>query len=401
MAMIDRTVDAGSLAASEIVQILSSGKSRTRSELAEMMLLARPTVALRVEPLIQIGLITASADTTSTGGRRSMRLSLASGSRVVVAADIGTTHVRVALTDLASVVLASRSVEQDVRHDPQAVLSWVADAAESMLAELGRTRSEIVGVGVGVPAPVDQSTGRPASPPFMPAWDDFDIPGWFLQRLGRTATVDNDVNVMAVGERHRVWPEVDHFLFVKVASGIGAGIISGGILQRGHQGIAGDIGHVQIPRAAGVLCHCGNTGCLAAVASGDALARALTASGTPASSSRDVVALVKDGNLDAIAAVRQAGYDIGEVLTSATSFINPAVIAIGGSLGAAGEHLLAGIRGVVYTKSMPLAVERLSIVEAHTRGDAGIIGASIVAVQHAFSPQGIRGILDAEAGPGA
>jgi predicted NBD/HSP70 family sugar kinase len=224
----------------------------------------------------------------------------------------------------------------------------------------------------------------------MPGWDRFDIPGWVQRQLPVPVLVDNDVNIMALGERAVAWPNVEHLMFIKVATGIGSGIISGGLLQRGAQGIAGDIGHVQVSRGANVPCQCGNRGCLEALASGPALARALRDEGAEAYTGRDVVDLVKRGNIDAIQAVRQAGRDIGEVLTACVSLMNPSVIALGGSMASVGEHLIAGVREVVYTRSTPLATKHLSIVQSVAGEKAGIIGASMLAVEYALSPEALN-----------
>lgn len=213
------------------------------------------------------------------------------------------------------------------------------------------------------------------------------MPGWTRQHLDVPVLVDNDVNIMALGERALAWPGVQHLMFVKVATGIGAGVISGGTLQRGAQGIAGDIGHVQVARGAGVPCHCGNRGCLEALASGPAIARTLRAQGVSAETGNDVVDLVKHGNIDAIQAVRQAGRDIGEVLTTCVSLINPSVIAIGGSMARVGEHLIAGVREVVYTRSIPLATEHLAIVQSAAAQNSALLGASMLAIEHALSPE--------------
>ena len=203
--------------------------------------------------------------------------------------------------------------------------------------------------------------------------------------------VDNDVNIMALGERELSWPDVDDLMFVKVATGIGSGVISGGILQRGAQGTAGDIGHVYVARGADVPCQCGNRGCLEALASGPGdrsrPAREWAVAPRP---SQDVVELVKRGNIDAIQAVRQAGRDIGEVLTTCVSLINPSVIVIGGSLAQAGEHLIAGVREVVYTRSMPLATEHLQITQSKAGADAAVLGACMLAIHHALSPANIE-----------
>jgi predicted NBD/HSP70 family sugar kinase len=215
------------------------------------------------------------------------------------------------------------------------------------------------------------------------------VPGWVQQHLAVPVLVDNDVNIMALGERAVAWPNTEHLVFVKVATGIGSGVISGGLLQRGAMGIAGDIGHVQIARGAGIPCHCGNRGCLEALASGPAIAADLRRLGIEVETGQDVVDLVKRGNIEAIQAVRQAGRDIGEVLTACVSLINPSVIVIGGSVAQAGEHLIAGVREVVYTRSMPLATEHLSIVQSSAGADAAVIGASVLAIHHALSPESI------------
>jgi glucokinase len=292
-------------------------------------------------------------------------------------------------------VLADHAEPLDIALGPERVLTWLVDGATMLLNQVGRDRSQVAAIGVGVPGPVEHSTGQPVNPPIMPGWDRFDIPGWLNQHLEVPVLVDNDVNIMALGERAVAWPGVDHLIFVKVATGIGAGVISGGVLQRGAQGIAGDIGHVQVARGAGVPCHCGNKGCLEALASGPAIARALRAQGVAAENGNDVVDLVKRGNIDAIQAVRQAGRDIGEVLTTCVSLVNPSVIAIGGSMARVGEHLIAGVREVVYTRSIPLATEHLAIVQSAAAQNAAVLGASMLAIEHALSPETLTALVTA------
>ena len=142
---------------------------------------------------------------------------------------------------------------------------------------------------------------------------------------------------MALGEHFIGFRDVDHLMFVKVATGIGSGIISDGQLRRGAQGAAGDLGHIHVPHDVDAVCRCGNVGCLEAVASGAAVASQLRAAGVDAASSRDVAALVRGGSVLATQLVREAGRTIGEVLASAVSLLNPSVIVIGGSLPAAGD----------------------------------------------------------------
>jgi glucokinase len=373
----------------DLFQILRDGAPRTRAELAKSTGLARSTVATRVDELMRMGLIAPVADAVSTGGRPPSQFALNPVARVVLAADIGASHATVAVTDLAGTILAEHSEPLDVTLGPDPVLSWLLESGHRLLAGIGRDERSVAAIGIGVPGPVEHSTGRPVNPPIMPGWDRFNIPEWFQKHLPVPVLVDNDVNIMALGERNTAWPSVDHLLFVKIATGIGAGIVSGGTLQRGAQGSAGDIGHVQVARGADVPCTCGNRGCLEALAAAPALARQLRAQGLDAHTGNDVIELVKRGNIEAIQAVRQAGRDIGEVLTVAVSLINPSVIVIGGSMARVGEHLIAGVREAVYTRSMPLATEHLAIVHSATGAEAAILGASMLAAEYALSPEGL------------
>jgi glucokinase len=378
---------------SELFQLLRDGVPRTRAQLAKSTGLARSTVAARVDELMRSGLITPVADAASTGGRPPSQFALYPAARLVLAADIGASHATVAVLDLAATVLAERTEPLDVSLGPEPVLARVVGIAEELLVESGRGLADVGAVGIGVPGPVAHSTGRPVNPPIMPGWDRYDVPGWMAQHLDVPVLVDNDVNIMALGERARAWPGVDHLVYVKVATGIGAGVISGGRLVRGAQGVAGDIGHVRVARGSDVPCTCGNRGCLEALASGPAIARELRGMGIDAASGNDVVDLVKHGNIDAIQAVRQAGRDIGEVLTACVSLMNPSVIAIGGSMSRVGEHLIAGVREVVYTRSTPLATEHLAIVQSAAADHAAVLGAGILAIEHALSPETLQRIV--------
>lgn len=374
---------------SQLFQLLRDGVPRTRAELAKSTGLARSTVAVRVDELMRMGLITPVAEAASTGGRPPSQFAINPAAKVVVAADVGASHATVAISDLAGTVLAEETTDLDVALGPVPVLTWLVEGALQLLADSGRTSADVAAMGIGVPGPVEHSTGQPVNPPIMPGWDRFDIPAWVYQHLPVPVLVDNDVNISALGERATAWPAVEHLMFVKVATGIGTGIISDSRLLRGAQGIAGDIGHVQVARGADIPCQCGNRGCLEALASGPAIARALRAQGIEAHTGSDVVDLVKRGNVDAIQAVRQAGRDIGEVLTTCVSVMNPSVIAVGGSMARVGEHLIAGVREVVYTRSTPLATEYLSIVQSVAAQQAAVIGASMLAIEHALSPESL------------
>ena len=383
---------AAGIGAMELFQLLRDGTPRTRAELAKSTGLARSTIATRVDELMRLGLIAPVADAVSSGGRPPSQFALNPRARVVLAVDLGASHATVAVTDLTGVVLAERSQRLEISLGPEAVLSRVVEAAEALFAEAGRDRRSLVAIGMGVPGPVEHSTGQPVNPPIMPGWDRFDVPGWMQQHFRVPVLVDNDVNIMALGERAVAWPAAEHFMFVKVATGIGAGVISGGQLLRGAEGVAGDIGHVRVARGGDVPCHCGNVGCLEALASGPAIARDLRARGIDAADADDVVDLVKRGRTEAIHAVRQAGRDIGEVLNACVSLLNPSVIALGGSMARVGEHLIAGVREVVYTRSTPLATKQLSIVASSVAADAAVLGAGMLAIEHALSPEAFHAL---------
>ncbi|MFZ7087032.1 ROK family protein [Curtobacterium sp. RRHDQ10] len=393
--MVDLTRAAAppTVGASELFQILRDGIPRTRAELATTTGLSRSTVTVRLDALLELGLVGPVETAASTGGRPPAQVALRPTARIVVAADIGASHGRVAITDLTGTRLATAEAKIEIASGPVPILEWLVARVDDLLDDIGREREDVVAIGIGLPGPVEFSTGRPANPPIMRGWDGFDVPGWIRQHIDAHVLVDNDVNIAALGEREHAWQHVDHLLFVKVATGIGSGIVSEGRLQRGAQGTAGDIGHVRVSRAGDVPCHCGNTGCLEAVASGPAIARSLRARGHDVHTSEDILDLVARSDIDAIGAVRQAGRDIGEVLATCISLVNPAVIALGGSMAQVGEHLLAGVREVVYSRSMPLATEHLVIAQSRAGSAAALHGASVLAIDYALSPAGIDGMV--------
>ncbi len=376
--------------ASEIFQVLRDGRPRTRAELAQITGLARSTVAARVDILMGLGLVSPLGGAASTGGRPPSLFALNPSARVVIGADLGATHAVVILTDLAGEELARERQDISIADGPDAVLGWLVSAIDRLLRSADRGAGDLAAIGIGLPGPVEHDSGRPINPPIMPGWDRFDVPGLVRASFDVPVLVDNDVNIMALGDQSSNWPDVGDLMFIKVATGIGAGIISGGVLQRGAQGTAGDLGHVRVAAGGDTPCRCGNTGCLEAVASGPALAAAL---GGPArtglTGSQDVIDLVRSGDATALQAIRQAGRDIGDVVAMCVNLINPSVVVIGGSLAQAGEHLLAGIREVVYTRSLPLATEHLRIVPSVSGQSAGVAGAAVLAISHVLSPEAI------------
>ncbi|MDH5371584.1 MAG: ROK family protein [Acidimicrobiia bacterium] len=364
----------------------------TRAELSSITGLARSTIAQRVDQLISEGLVGEVGEALSTGGRPATILGFNADSGVVLVADLGATHSRLAVCDLAANPLAEARRDIDIADGPEAVLTWVLETFETLTADAGRRAADVRGIGIGVPGPVDFAAGRAVHPPIMPGWDDFPIRDRFVERYEVPVLVDNDVNIMALGEYWAMHPKVADLIFVKVGTGIGSGLIIGGRLHRGARGAAGDIGHVQAGSAE-IMCRCGNPGCLEASAGGAAIARDLREKGHDAVGSRDVAGLVQVGNHDAIQAVRESGRLIGSVLAATVNLLNPAVISIGGDLVEAGQQLLAGIRETVYQRSTALSTSELRITTGTLGDRAGIIGAAALVIEHVFDPKRVDAAL--------
>ncbi|HET6547604.1 MAG TPA: ROK family transcriptional regulator [Solirubrobacter sp.] len=386
--------------AGRVLSLIRDGEAVTRAELARRTGLARSTVAQRVEALLAHRLVYETAGGVSTGGRPPTVLAFNRAAGVVLVADLGATHSRLAVTDLAGAPLSEHAYDNDVSRAPEEVLGWVHERFLELLEETGRAVGDVRGIGIGVPAPVAFSRGEPVAPPMMPGWDGFSIPEWFGAHYDAPVLVDNDVNIMALGEHWTHWRDTEHLLYVKIGTGIGCGIVSGRRVHRGAEGAAGDIGHVRLPAHDHVLCRCGNAGCLEAVAGGRALADRLREAGLEARTSRDVVALVRAGEPLAMQAVREAGRHLGEVLAACINFFNPGAIVIGGDIAEAHQQLLAGVREVSFGRSLPLATRDLQLGSSQLGDRAGVIGAAIMVIEHVLAPETIdRAIHAADVRP--
>jgi predicted NBD/HSP70 family sugar kinase len=374
-----------------LLDLIRRGNAATRSELATLTGLARSTIAQRIDQLIADNLVSEVGEAPSTGGRPPTVLGFNSDAGVVLVADLGATHSRLAVSDLAAHPIGEQATDIDIADGPEAVLSWVESSFENLLRTADLGPAAVRGIGIGVPGPVEFAAGRAVNPPIMPGWDRYGIRERLEQRFGIPVLVDNDVNIMAIGEHWTLSPAPRDFLFVKVGTGIGSGLILGGHIHRGAQGAAGDLGHIQAGNP-DIVCRCGNVGCLEASAGGAALARSLSELGYEAADSRDVVSLVKAGNQDALQTVREAGRLIGRVLASVVNLVNPDTIMIGGDVANA-EQLLAGIREVVYQRSTALATSRLQVIESALGERAGITGAAAMVIEHVMAPEAIDASL--------
>jgi predicted NBD/HSP70 family sugar kinase len=373
----------------DVLDLIRSGRARTRGELGHATGLARSTIRQRIDALKSVGLVVESEATApSTGGRPPSLLSFNADAGLVLAADLGATHSRVAVTNLLAEPLADTTAEIDIDAGPIEVLSWLDRTFRELLGAIGRPAGEVRGMGIGLPGPVDFAQGMAVNPPIMAGWHLYPVAEHCRGLYPVPVLVDNDVNIMALGEYWVMEPKVEDFVFIKVGTGIGSGLIMGGRLQRGAKGAAGDIGHVRTT-SDDARCRCGNNGCLEAAAGGRAVAAHLRERGFEASNTRDVVALVQQGNREAIRAVREAGRLLGQVLASTVNLLNPALIMIGGDMAKAEADLLAGIREVVYQRSTTLSTTDLRIAVSSLGDRAGTTGAAAMALDHLFTPAAI------------
>jgi glucokinase-like ROK family protein len=369
----------------------------SRTELGDRLAVSRTTIGVEVARLAEMGLVREVGPAQSRGGRRSTMVDLADDVRFAGIA-IGATGVSVGITDGRLEVLETEQLPCDIRRGPEEVLGTALERVRRLLDKLDIERP--MGVGCGVPGPVDFGRGVSVAPPLMPGWDGYPVRDIVARELGCPAVLDNDVNVMAIGEQHAgVARQAADLLFVKIGTGIGCGIVVDGHLYRGANGCAGDIGHIQVTPD-GVQCACGNHGCLEALAGGAALARNATDAARDGRSAVLAELLAEHGSLgaeslgvavsrgDPAASVllRECGQRVGQVIAGLVSFFNPGMIVIGGRVSLLGHALLAEIRGTVYQRSLPLATGSLPIVLSELPLWGGVIGAARLVSAEVFAP---------------
>ncbi|GAA5145608.1 ROK family transcriptional regulator [Nocardioides marinquilinus] len=369
----------------------------SRTDLGDRLGVSRTTIGVEVARLADMGLAREAGPAQSRGGRRSTMVDLADDVRFAGIA-IGATGISVGITDGRLEVLETEQLPCDIRRGPEEVLGTALERVRRLLDKLGIERP--MGVGCGVPGPVDFWRGVSVAPPLMPGWDGYPVRDTVARELGCPAVLDNDVNVMAMGEQHAgVARQARDLLFVKIGTGIGCGIVVDGQLYRGANGCAGDIGHIQVTPD-GVQCACGNHGCLEALAGGAALARNATDAALDGRSAVLAELLDEHGTLGAEALgvavsrgdpaasvlLRECGQRVGQVIAGLVSFFNPGMIVIGGRVSLLGHALLAEIRGTVYQRSLPLATGSLPIVLSELPHCGGVIGAARLVSAEVFAP---------------
>ncbi len=382
----------------ELLALIRDGRASTRSELSRLTGLSRSTITQRIDVLIDGDFVYEAGEAPSSGGRPPQTIAFNSSLGVVLVADLGATHSRLAVADLSGEVLGEMSGDLAIADGPDRVLAWVLDRFAELLDGAGRSGDAVRGIGVGLPGPVEYSAGRAVDPPIMPGWDGVAVPELLQATYPVPVLVDNDVNIMALGEYWTRWRHrVDSMLFVKVGTGIGSGIVANGNIYRGQHGAAGDMGHVQVASAGNTTCRCGNLGCLEAVAGGAAIARQLTELGTPVEDAREVARRAMAGDPTANRLVRDAGRQIGEVLAGAVNLLNPGAIVLGGDVALAANQLVAGVRERIYERSTVLATHDLRIERTELGDRAGVVGAAVMIIESILLPSAVDAAILAAA----
>jgi predicted NBD/HSP70 family sugar kinase len=374
----DHRNEGATVSAAQIMGLVASGQATSRADLSRLLGWAPSTVSAHVQELLDSGMLEESGEGRSRGGRRPRLLSVRSGDGVILGADLGGHHARVATLDGSGRPQVIRNLDLDIAAGPEAVLEQIADAFDELRA--GRP---VLGVGIGLPGPVGLA-GVVVGPSRMPGWSGFSVQRWLAERFEAPLVVENDANLMAMGEMVARGPELCDFVFVKAGTGVGAAVVGDGRLHRGARGVAGDISHLRVPAGGDQPCSCGNFGCLETIASGAALVAAVQADGVSVRNTADLVRLAHDGNPTVTTNLRFAGRQLGEVLATVVNVFNPQAVIVGGAL-AGCDLFIAAARGVLYERCLPLTTQELEIGESVAGADAGLLGIGRLVIDQGLS----------------
>lgn len=376
----------------ELLALLRAGPPLTRAEVMAVSGLSRSTVNQRIDLLLEAGLVVERDPDVVPGrgrGRPAGSFALNAERGVLLVCDIGATAMRAAICDASGEVLRDCSATSDVTAGPAVVLAATEELFADLLAGAGRTADDVLGIALSVPGPVDHEQATVVSPPIMTGWDRFDLRGWFARTYACPLLLEKDATAMGWGEYRTHHRDADTMVMLKLGTGVGAGIIAGGRIHRGADGAAGDIGHTQTfepGENGGPVCRCGNTGCVEARAGGWALLRDLSAAGREVATVDDLVERIRHGDPVAVGLARSAGRVLGIALAEMVSILNPRVIVVGGQLAEAEEQIFAGLREMIYSRSLPLATRQLELHRSRLDERAGSVGLALLLADHLLDP---------------
>lgn len=372
----------------QIVRLIATGTATNKAEIVRVTGLARSTVTEHLNRLHSEGVIIEAGSPAIVGrGRPPRTLAINGNVGVVLAADVGTNQSTLAVADVNQKILDQRTISSRLADGPSEALNIIGTAFNRMLDDLVIPVTSIRSLAMGLPCPVDMAGGRPIHPPLMPGWDRYPVADTLAERFATYVVLDNDVNLMAIGEVSAAGSAPAPVLFLHISDGIGCGIITGnGEVLRGADGAAGDVGHLRSYGHDDTVCRCGNVGCIESVASVTAIEHRLRDRLLAEDiSDHMLVDLIKGGNPIAINEVRRAAMEIGEIAVTLVHTFNPASLILSGPLVAASDDLLAGVRAVVYRRALPLATRALHIGASALGEQAGIQGAIRLATENAFT----------------
>src|SRR3954454_18206811 len=370
-----------------VIRALRDEGQISRAEIARRTGLSRSTVSSLVADLQADGLVVERPEPGSAhgaqGGRPPILLSFDASAGAAVGIDFGHSHLRVAVPDLGSPLTAERTRPLDTDHDAQEGLDMAAELIAEALADAGVARTAVIGAGMGLPGPIEQGEGIVGSSAILPGWIGMTAEAEMRRRLDIPVMVDNDANLGALAEAaFGAGREAGDLIYLKVSSGIRAGLILNGRLYRGTAGLAGELGHVLVDPD-GIVCRCGNRGCLETVAATGALVDLLRRSHGEEMTVADMLAAARDGDLGCRRVIQDAGRALGQVVATLLNVLNPELFVIGGELSAAGDLLLDGVRESVARAALPEAARGAEVVAGVLGDRAQVLGALALVVSEA------------------
>lgn len=356
-----------------VVRAVRMAGSLTQAEIARSTGLSAATVSNIVRELKDGG--TVEVTPTSAGGRRARSVSLSGDAGIVIGVDFGHTHLRVAVGNLAHQVLAEESEPLDVDASSAQGFGRAEQLVNRLIETTGISPGKVIGVGLGVPGPIDVESGTLGSTSILPGWTGINPSEELAARLGVPVYVDNDANLGALGEL--VWGSgrgVKDLAYIKVASGVGAGLVIDGHIYRGPGGTAGEIGHITLDES-GPVCRCGNRGCLETFTAARYVLPLLRPGHGPDLTMERVVQLAREGDPGCRRVIGDVGRHIGSGVANLCNLLNPSRVVLGGSLAEAGELVLAPIRDSVSRYAIPSAARQLSVLPGALGARAEVLGA--------------------------
>jgi predicted NBD/HSP70 family sugar kinase len=337
-----------------VLDVLRLHGSLAQAEIARLTGLSPATVSNIVARFRTTGLVDVAP--AVSGGRRAVAVSVSRQAGLVVGLDFGHSHLRVAIGDLAHAVLAEAAVDIDVDHRAQGGIDTAAGLVDDLLITIGATKAEVLGVGMGLPGPIDLATGTVGSSSILPGWVGVRAADEVGRRLGLPVLVDNDANLGALAEL--TWGAgrgVESLAYIKTSTGVGCGLVIDGRLHRGRTGTAGEIGHTTLDER-GSVCRCGNRGCLETFVGAPVLLGLLAGSHGPDITVREMLTRARGGDAGCQRVIADAGRAIGVAVANLCNTLNPELVILGGDLAAAGDLLLAPMHDTVRRFAVPSAV---------------------------------------------